>query len=35
MSKRKIKYTDEPLGEVKLIADFWSPPELKRYRQFA
>ena len=25
--KRKIKYTDEPMGEVKVIADFLPSPE--------
>ena len=24
---RKIKYTDEPMGEVKVIKDFLPPPE--------
>ncbi len=25
--RRKIKYTDEPMGEVKVIKDFLPPPE--------
>ncbi len=25
--RRKIKYTDEPMGELKVIKDFLSPPE--------
>jgi len=25
--KKKIKYTDEPMGKVKMIADFLPPPE--------
>ncbi len=27
MSKREIKYTNEPIGAVKLLADFLPPPE--------
>ena len=27
MSKQKIKYTDEPIGEVKFVADFLPPPD--------
>lgn len=27
MSKREIKYTDEPIGEVKFVADFLPPPD--------
>ncbi len=27
MNKRKIKYTDELIGEVKLVADFLPPPD--------
>ncbi len=25
--KRKIKYTDEPIGKVKVISDFLPPPD--------
>ena len=25
--KKKIKYTDEPMGEIKIIEDFLPPPE--------
>jgi hypothetical protein len=25
--KRRIKYTDEPLGEVRIVRDFLPPPE--------
>lgn len=25
--KKKIKYTDEPIGKVKIISDFLPPPE--------
>ncbi len=25
--KRKIKYTDEPLGDLKIVKDFLPPPE--------
>lgn len=28
----KIKYTDEPLGEVKVVQDFLPPPEALAYR---
>lgn len=27
MNKRKIKYSDESIGDVKLIADFLPPPD--------
>lgn len=27
MSKRDVNYTDEPMGEVKFVADFLPPPE--------
>lgn len=27
MIKRNIKYTDEPIGEVKFVADFLPPPD--------
>jgi hypothetical protein len=27
MKKNAIKYTDEPIGNVQLIADFLSPPD--------
>lgn len=27
MSKREIKYTDEPIGEVNFVADFLPPPD--------
>ena len=27
MSKREIKYTDEPMGKIKLIDDFLPPPD--------
>jgi hypothetical protein len=32
MSNR-IKYTDEPLGELKVIADFLPPPEQLAFRE--
>lgn len=27
MKKQAIKYSDEPIGEVKIVADFLPPPE--------
>jgi hypothetical protein len=27
MSAKKIKYTDEPLGDMKVVSDFLPPPE--------
>ena len=30
---RKIKYTDEPLGEIKIIADFLPAPEELAFRE--
>jgi len=27
MSKREIKYTEEPIGEVNFVADFLPPPD--------
>ncbi len=27
MKKRKVKYTDEPLGEIRIIDDFLPPPK--------
>lgn len=27
MSKKKIKYVDEPMGRAELVADFLPPPE--------
>jgi len=27
MSKREVKYTDEPIGEVNFVADFLPPPD--------
>ena len=27
MSKRGVKYTDEPIGEVNFVADFLPPPD--------
>ncbi|MEW6560228.1 MAG: hypothetical protein AB1412_08530 [Pseudomonadota bacterium] len=32
MSK-KIKYTDEPIGDVKIVADFLPPPEALVFRE--
>jgi hypothetical protein len=29
----KIKYTDEPLGEIKVIPDFLPPPEKLAFRE--
>lgn len=29
----KIKYTDEPLGEVKVVQDFLPPPEQLAFRE--
>jgi predicted DNA binding CopG/RHH family protein len=31
--KNKIKYTDEPLGNVKVVKDFLPPPEQLAYRE--
>ncbi len=31
--KRKIKYTDEPLGKLRLIKDFLPPPEELAFRE--
>lgn len=28
MNKKKIKYTDEPIGELRIIRDFLPPPDL-------
>jgi len=30
--KRKIKYTDEPLGKLRLVKDFLPPPEELAFR---
>ena len=32
-SSRKIKYTNEPLGEVKVVSDFLPPPEQLAFRE--
>lgn len=31
--KRKIKYTDEPLGKLRLIKDFLPPPKELAFRE--
>jgi predicted DNA binding CopG/RHH family protein len=31
--KRKIKYTDEPLGDIEVIPDFLPPPEELAFRE--
>lgn len=31
--KRKIKYTDEPLGKLRLVKDFLPPPEELAFRE--
>ncbi|MBI4525728.1 MAG: CopG family transcriptional regulator [Deltaproteobacteria bacterium] len=31
--KKKIKYTDEPLGRVRVIRDFLPPPEELAFKQ--
>jgi hypothetical protein len=31
--KRRIKYTDEPIGPVKLVPDFLPPPEALAFRE--
>lgn len=28
MNKKKIKYTDEPIGELRIIRDFLPPPDM-------
>jgi hypothetical protein len=32
-SSSKIKYTNEPLGEVKVVSDFLPPPEQLAFRE--
>jgi predicted DNA binding CopG/RHH family protein len=32
-TKNKIKYTDEPLGEVRIIDDFLPPPEQLAFKE--
>jgi len=27
MNKKKVKYTDEPIGDVKIVEDFLPPPD--------
>jgi predicted DNA binding CopG/RHH family protein len=31
--KRKIKYTDEPLGDLRVIEDFLPPPEQLAFKE--
>ena len=31
--KRKIKYTDEPMGEIKIIDDFFPPPDQLAFKE--
>ncbi|MDD5628059.1 MAG: CopG family transcriptional regulator [Elusimicrobia bacterium] len=31
--KRKIKYTDEPLGKISVVKDFLPPPEELAFKQ--
>jgi predicted DNA binding CopG/RHH family protein len=31
--KKKIKYTDEPMGEPRVVEDFLPPPEELAYRE--
>lgn len=31
--KRRIKYSDEPIGPVKLVPDFLPPPEALAFRE--
>ena len=31
--KRKIKYTDEPLGKLRVVKDFLPPPEQLAFRE--
>ncbi len=31
--KKKIKYTDEPMGELRVIPDFLPPPEELAFRE--
>ena len=31
--KRKIKYTDEPLGKINVVRDFLPPPEELAFKQ--
>ena len=31
--KRKIKYTDEPMGEIKIIDDFLPPPDQLAFKE--
>ena len=31
--KRKIKYTDEPLGELRVVRDFLPPPEELAFKE--
>jgi predicted DNA binding CopG/RHH family protein len=31
--KRKIKYTDEPLGKISVVRDFLPPPEELAFKQ--
>jgi predicted DNA binding CopG/RHH family protein len=31
--KSKIKYTNEPLGEVKIVSDFLPPPEQLAFKE--
>ena len=32
-TKRKIKYTDEPLGELRVVSDFLPPPEELAFKE--
>ena len=32
-AETKVKYTDEPLGEVKIVRDFLPPPEQLAFRE--
>ncbi len=31
--KRKIKYTDEPMGDIRIIDDFLPPPEQLAFKE--
>lgn len=31
--KKKIKYTDEPIGQIRVIKDFLPPPEALAYKE--
>ena len=33
MKKNRIKYTDEPIGEVRVIRDFLPPPEELAFKE--